>query len=80
MSAPCHSGAASSNQVTGDVPSWRSRLQTLPSESEGKLKTQQQQITSANYGAGKYVKSILPLNSHLKSLIQMGLNVFLIKG
>lgn len=69
-----------SPQLTERPPSLRSHLPTLLPESGDKSKMQQQQITSAIYRGGKYVKSILILNFHLKSMIQMGLNLFFIKG
>lgn len=69
-----------SHQLTRDAPCLRSHLATLLPEPGDELKMQQQQITSTTYRAGERVKCILVLNPCLKSLIQMGLNLFLIKG
>lgn len=81
ISSLCHaSGQPPAISKTEVSPSLKSHLPNLLSEPGDKLKMQRQQITSTNYRACKYVKSILVLNSLLKSMIQMGLNLFLIKG
>lgn len=61
-------------------PLWDHTCQLCSQSQETNQKMQQQQVTSAIYRGGKYVKSILILNFHLKSMIQMGLNLFFIKG
>lgn len=77
------------------LPSWRpatSRLLTreaplsesTPANSVPGARRQIENAATANnfliYRGGKCVKTILILNSHLKSMIQMGLNLLFIKG